>query len=147
MSNLIHVSEAASLALHTMALLAADPERKVSTHEVALAIGASEAHLAKVMQRLGKAGLVKSQRGPKGGFTLDKNPEDVTLLEVYQAAEGPLEELGCLLGTPVCGGNCIMGDLLARVSREIAEYFANTRLSDLPAAWGKECTQCGQCAT
>lgn len=137
MNSLIHISEAASLALHTMAYLAAEPGRKASTHEIARVMGASEAHLAKVMQRLGKAGLVVSQRGPGGGFTMAKRPEQVSLLEVYAAAEGQLGEVGCLLGRPVCGGHCIMGELLGKLSQEIKDYFANTKLSDLTAEWGK----------
>lgn len=134
MNNLVHISEAASLALHTMAFLAA-ADRKISTNEMARVLGASEAHLAKVMQRLGRAGLVKSQRGPGGGFVLAKRPDEVSLLDVYVAAEGPLGELGCLLGKPVCGGHCIMGELLAKVGQEIKDYFSRTKLSDLTAVW------------
>lgn len=138
MQHLLKISEAASLALHTMGLLASRPGEQVSTRELAGRLKVSEAHLAKVMQRLGRAGLVRSQRGPKGGFALQRNPEDITLLEVYEATEGPLQERRCLLGNPMCSGNCILGGLLERVGDEVRGYFSQTRLSDLKDTFRQE---------
>ncbi len=132
MSGIIHVSEAASLALHTATLLASEPERIFSTREIATSLSVSEAHLAKVMQRLGKVGLVRSVRGPKGGFVLGKKPEEITLLEVYESIDGPLGRSNCLFGTPVCGNQkCLMGDLLQSVNRQARDYFENTTLSQI----------------
>ncbi len=103
-----------------------------STHGVAIALGVSEAHLAKVMQRLTRAGLVNSVRGPKGGFVPAKSPDNVTLLAIFEAIEGPFEPKGCLLKKPVCNGvDCILGRLLGNVNREISDYLANTKLSDV----------------
>jgi Rrf2 family protein len=119
------------LALHTMAYLASDPEGTHATREIAEELAVSEAHLAKVLQRLGRAGLVRSQRGPGGGFTLAKAPEEITLLQVYEVTEGPLTTPECLLGQPVCQGHCILGDLLEGVGHQVRDYLATTRLSDL----------------
>ncbi|MEW5911168.1 MAG: Rrf2 family transcriptional regulator [Thermodesulfobacteriota bacterium] len=138
MQQLLKISEAASLALHTMGLLAAEPKRLISTREMAQRLRVSEAHLAKVMQRLGRAGLVRSQRGPKGGFSLLRRPEDITLLEVYEATEGPLEQRRCLLARPMCNGNCILGGLLTTVGDQVRDYFATTRLSDVTTSFQSE---------
>ena len=131
MANMLKISEAASLALHTMALLATSKDTTRATWEIAKTLRVSEAHLAKVLQRLGRAGLVKSQRGPGGGFTLGRAPEAITLLDVYEATEGPLDPPVCLLGRPACNGSCILGGLLDQVGAQIRDYFAQTRLSDL----------------
>jgi DNA-binding IscR family transcriptional regulator len=64
MSNILKISEAASLALHTTVILAANPNRLVSTKKLASQLHASEAHLSKVLQRLEKADIVNSTRGP-----------------------------------------------------------------------------------
>jgi len=88
MPGVLRISEAASLGMHAMVLLASDRGRVLSAHEVAARLNASEAHLSKVMQRLGRAGLVQSVRGPRGGFSLARSPDAVTLLEVYEAALG-----------------------------------------------------------
>ena len=132
MSNMLRISDAASLAMHATVLLAANPGKEVSTRRIALELNASEAHLSKVLQRLAKAGLVTSTRGPKGGFTLQKEADEVRLLDVYEAIEGSLVPNNCLLGAPICDGErCILGDLLETVDREIGDYLAGTNLSEL----------------
>ena len=132
MSSVLKISEAASLALHSMALLAASPEQSISTREIAARFQVSEAHLSKVLQRLTKAGFVKSTRGPKGGFIIGKPTSEITLLDVYESIEGPLVSCECLLGVPVCGDNgCILGGILVTVDRQVREYLAGTRLSEL----------------
>lgn len=140
MSNIVKISQAASMALHAMVFLASEPDRVVPSKEVASTLGGSEAHLCKVMQRLAKAGLVSSTRGPKGGFVLKRGPRYIRLLEIFEAMEGPLEETNCLLGRPICrGGNCIFGDLLRDVDRQAKEYLSKRSLWDLEGVFkGKD---------
>lgn len=135
MTNMLRISDAASLAMHTMAVLARDPERMMSTHEIAQSLSVSENHLAKVRQRLAKAGLVDATRGPHGGFRLAGNPRDITLLKVYEAIEGEFRPGNCLLGKPACDGrNCILGGLVETVNTKVLEYLSRTTLADLAAA-------------
>lgn len=138
MSGTFHISEAASLALHTAAILAGDPGRTRRTSELAEALGASEAHLAKVLQRLGRAGIVSARRGPGGGYVLARDPGDITLMQVFEAIEGPWRQPGCLLGRQACAGPCIMGGLLAQVGRAAGDYFSGTRLSDISQTYPSE---------
>ena len=136
LSSVLKVSDAASLGLHAMVYLAAGSRNGMSTRQIASELQVSEAHLSKVLQRLGKVGLVASTRGPKGGFTLGKKAEEITLLEVYEAIDGPLVPQRCLLGTRICGGErCIMGDLLETVDSEVKEYLATTRLFELTSVY------------
>ena len=132
MANMLKISEAASLAMHTMVLLAANPERVISTRETAETLGVSEAHLSKVLQRLTRAGLVESTRGPKGGFRPSRPTDEITLLDVYESIEGRLVPKTCLFGEPICNGSaCILGQLLGTVNTTIADYLRGTKLSDL----------------
>ncbi len=139
MTQLLKISEAASLALHTMVLLAARPDKQISTREIANTVRASEAHLAKVMQRLTKAGLVISIRGPGGGFMLDRAGNQITLLEVYEAIDGPLGPGTCLIGSQACKGReCIMGNVLDSVGKQVKDYLSGTKLSDLTKIFGRD---------
>jgi len=137
MPSVMKISEAASLALHTMALLADSPGVWISLREIAEALGVSENHLAKVLQRLVRRGLLVSTRGPRGGFRLAVEPERVTLLDVYEAIEGPYRVRGCMFAHPRCEGECIVGGLIGSVNRQVKETLANASLSDLPALFGR----------
>ena len=132
MQTALRISDAASLALHSMALLASDPGRLRPARKVAETLCVSEAHLAKVMQRLSKQGFVESVRGPKGGFRLAEGVEEATLLEILEAIDGPFEPSSCLLGKVICRGRrCIMGELLRTVNDTVHEYLAGTRLGEV----------------
>ena len=118
--------------MHTAVLLASHPDTPVAVASVARVLGASEAHLSKVLQQLARAGVVRSVRGPKGGYGLAERPEDLTLLDVFQAIEGEEPFADCLLHTPF--GNprfCIMGGLIRDVNQRVHDYMAGARLADL----------------
>lgn len=126
------MSEMLSLAMHSMVIMAARDKERLNVQEMATATGASPAHLAKVMQRLAKAGLVRSVRGPKGGFTLAKPPTDISLLDIYQVIEGPLTIEGCPTQREVCPfDSCIFGGVPQRLNQEFVDYLRRKRLSDL----------------
>ena len=130
MSEVVAVSEAASLAFHGMALLASGG--RMSAKEMAEAVKVSEAHLAKVFQRLAREGLVSSTRGPGGGFELAVPAGGITLYDVYVAVEGPPGEGGCLLHRESCPfGSCILGSTLGDIKREFIDYLKRATLEDL----------------
>ncbi len=138
MTSALKISEATSLAFHTMALLSAEPGRRHPARELAETLCVSEAHLAKVLQRLAKRGFVESARGPGGGFRLGTDAADVTLLEVYEAIEGPFRPDNCLLGGAFCGGKrCILGNLIETVNEKVRSYLSETRLGELADVYGR----------
>ncbi len=130
MSGLLKISEATVLALHAMIHIAAR-EGEVSTNaEIAEFLGASENHLSKVLQRLTKAGLVRSVRGPRGGFVPGREPGKITLREIYELFEGTMSGRNCLLATPVCGNNCVFGGLLSQMNSMVIDFMTGTTLTD-----------------
>ena len=131
MSRMLYISEAAILAIHSMLFIAENRDNTLSTKEIAAFYNVSEAHLSKVLQRLTKAGMLKSVRGPKGGFVLEMNPEDITLLELYELFDGTLEISNCFLKSHVCGRiNCLLGDHLTDMNIRAHNFMGNTKLSD-----------------
>ncbi|MBN2211851.1 MAG: Rrf2 family transcriptional regulator, partial [Sedimentisphaerales bacterium] len=95
-------------------------------------LGASENHLAKIMQRLGKAELVSSTRGPSGGFRLNRPAAHITLMQIYEVIEGPFTPEFCLLKKPICQGQkCVLGGLISRINQEVRNYLTTTTLADL----------------
>lgn len=132
MSSFIKISEAASLAFHTAAYLAQNTGRLIPSREIARALGASENHLSKVLQRLAHAGIVRSTRGPKGGFKIRSPWEKIRLMEIYEAIEGPMAAGRCLLDPPVCRGNrCALGVLVHRTDEAARKCLTGTTLAEM----------------
>lgn len=132
MPGILNISNAASLGLHGMAVLAQTLVGTASAREIASRLKVSEAHLAKVFQRLAKTGLLESRRGPGGGFRLGRSPKEISLLDIYQALDGPLPDEPCLFNKPVCcGKSCLFGSLLRQGHQLVTMHLANTNLSDL----------------
>ena len=138
MSGVLKISDAASLALHAMSYIALKGgERPISTGEISQTFGVSEAHLSKVFQRLSRQGLVKTLRGPGGGVTLAKSPKRITLLDIYEAIEGPLKPSNCLLGKRSCEyTECILGDMIVNINKEVKDKLSGTKLSELSDSLG-----------
>jgi Rrf2 family protein len=130
MSTIFHLSEAVSLGLHSMVMIAQANEL-INATIIAEKTCASRNHLAKVLQRLVKQKLVKATRGPAGGYVLNRKPEDISLLEIYESIEGPIETSTCPLDRPTCPfTKCIMGDVVSKVSTEFQNYLKNNTLRD-----------------
>jgi Rrf2 family protein len=109
MNNLINISEGTSLAIHGLGLLAESAPDRINVKAAAERLRASEAHLAKVFGKLQKSGLVSSIRGPSGGFALEKSPEEITFMEVYELFEAAVDPDACPLGRNHCPfGNCFL---------------------------------------
>ena len=131
MSGLLNVSESAFLALHGMVILAKISPEKVRIKKMAKELRASEAHLAKVFQRLQKSGLVKSARGPMGGYSLVLNPNDVTFLDIYEATEGKVNMQICPFGKLECMyDRCMFDQRIEALAQDIYDTFKDIKLSD-----------------
>jgi Rrf2 family protein len=130
MSSLVNISEGSSLALHGIAIVAIKNPERINVKSLAKLLDASVAHLAKIFQRLVKAGFVKSVRGPAGGFQLAMDAEDITLLDVYEAIEGKVNLNYCPLGKNKCQfTHCIFGKKLNQVSEQIYNDLKEIKLS------------------
>lgn len=132
MASAFKISDAAALALHAITMLIQHPETPLATHTIATALTCSEAHLSKVMQRLVRAGIVTSMRGPRGGFKLAINDSELNVLGVLEAIEGPLSEGGCLLNPPQCDGKeCLFGALSVHVNSIVRKELSRITAADL----------------
>ncbi len=141
MADILKISDATALALHSMVHLALEPETQSTTAEIAEVFKASRHHLAKVHQRLTRAGLIYSQRGPAGGVGLAKDPHEITLLEIYEVMEGSMLCNPCLFGNDVCPRNdCVLGRLLPGLALQVRDYFEKTTLAQLAeeSTWEKK---------
>ncbi len=135
MSELIKISEAASIALHACAWLAMQKDRRGRSSVICRELGFSSSHFVKIMQALARSGLVESRRGRDGGTVLKRDPKSLSLLEIFEAIEGPLRIDRCLLAPDKCRGNgCLLGAELRRHHRALREMLERTSLATLAAS-------------
>jgi Rrf2 family protein len=93
----MQLTRAADYASRVMVHLAGLPAgTRSSLPALAEAVEVPEQFLSKVLQMLGRSRLIQSQRGASGGFELAADPERISLLEVVEAVEGPIQLNLCL---------------------------------------------------
>ncbi|HNW75112.1 MAG: Rrf2 family transcriptional regulator [Bacteroidales bacterium] len=128
MSKIFALSEAASIAIHSMVLIAKS-ENGINAVKIAETTGFSKNHIAKVLQRLVKNSMLKSVRGPSGGFSLKKDPALISLLDIYESIEGSLEMGDCPLSYDVCGfDKCVMGNVVNKLTAEFKKFLQEQTL-------------------
>ena len=105
----------------------------VLVSEVASAEGLPESYLAKVVQALAKEGIVRSHRGAKGGFSLARDPAEITFREVIEAIEGPIALCHCLLPQGNCDKmeSCALYPVLLDAQQRFLSMLDSTTLYDL----------------
>jgi Rrf2 family protein len=132
MAEIFKASEAVNLAFHSMAILYASEGTSRNARDLSRTMGASSNHLSKVLLKLSKAGLVKSLRGPAGGFILGKVADQISLKEIYEAIEGPLSVSKCFFKIESCqGAACALGSFSHKISEQFEEKLKETQLSQL----------------
>ncbi len=128
MAKVIALSEAAAIALHSIVLIARS-EGKLNVENISEQIQTSRHHVAKVLQRLVKDNFLNSVRGPSGGFSLKKKPEEMNLLQIYESVEGKIAIADCPLEKPVCPFNkCIINNVTKKMSTDFRDYLESQTL-------------------
>ncbi|NVO18379.1 MAG: Rrf2 family transcriptional regulator [Bacteroidetes bacterium] len=131
MSKVVHISEAASIAIHSLAIIASSPV-KINARQISQLTGSSLNHLSKVMQLLVKNGYIISNRGPSGGFVLNTPADKITLLEVYEYIEGVIDCQFCGIPDSKCPFvSCVFGSKAETFTEEFKTYLRETTISNL----------------
>lgn len=99
--------------------------------------GISPRYIEQIFQKLKRAGIVKSIRGPSGGYYLARNPEEIKVGDIVRATEGSLDLVFCLAHkkspAKFCerAALCVARDVWSEASARLLEYFDSVTLQDL----------------
>jgi Rrf2 family protein len=104
-----------------------------SVADIAAAQNLSESYVAKILQSLSRAGLVRSLRGPKGGYALGRNADSITLRDVVESVEGRQPLLSCGSAMRQCrrGTNCLVLESFRAAEARLYEALESTTIGDL----------------
>jgi Rrf2 family protein len=105
----------------------------LSAKDISEAYGIPPQLLAKILQRLTKAGLLRSHAGMNGGYVLSRAAEEISAFEVIGAIDGPLFITSCETGPRGCDltDSCTVRAPLRKVNESISDLLRSIRVSDL----------------
>jgi Rrf2 family protein len=104
-----------------------------SAKDIADAYQLPQEALAKILQRLVKAGLLVSQHGTNGGYALGREAARITAFEVIRAIDGPLFFTSCSTHKGECqqSSTCNVKEPLAKVSESIRQVLMRISIADM----------------
>ncbi|MGI5921973.1 MAG: RrF2 family transcriptional regulator [Syntrophomonadaceae bacterium] len=131
----MHINQATDYGFRAVLFLAQQPAGEVvEAQTIANSQVVPMRFLLKIMPSLIKAGIVKSQRGVGGGYSLARHPQDITLRDVLEAIEGPIYLNRCLLNKDLCSKqgppNCPIHQALADIQQRLSDDFASYNFAD-----------------
>jgi len=126
-------SQTNEYALRVIAHLAAQDGAAQTTRQIAVATKVPEGYLSKVLQTLGKAELVHSQRGLHGGFTLAKDPAELSVFDVIQAVDPLPRVKGCPIGMNHGAKLCSLHKHVDAAFAEVERAFQKAKIADILA--------------
>lgn len=107
----------------------------VTAREIADAYGISYELLSKVLQKMAKSGLIVSHQGVRGGYTLARNPREITVSRIINVIEGNVPMIAqCMVEGPAsCGvfDVCTIKSPLHKVQANIERAFEGMTLSEI----------------
>ncbi len=110
------------------------PTRPIPIAAVSERQNISQSFLEQIFMELRRAGLVESSRGPGGGYSLARGADDISIFEIMQAVEEPVQMTRCSLeeiGGCVTGSRCLTHSLWQDLSQHIMQFLAETSLKDV----------------
>jgi Rrf2 family protein len=107
-----------------------------NTDELSSQLNISKSFLAKVLQKLAKNHILKSYKGTKGGFMMDKEPQDLTILEIITISEDKMPSVfECSSGISTCNaisnGACALFPVLNNLQFKINNFLKELTLKDI----------------
>lgn len=105
----------------------------IPLHKIAAECEIPENYLSKVLQKLVVAGILRSYRGSKKGFSIVKEPSGISMLEVIEGVEGPLEMYFCVRSPESCKRSavCPVRMVMMEVQEKALQTYSSTSLQDL----------------
>jgi Rrf2 family protein len=127
------LSKSGEYALQALLHLASDPGRRMPTNQIAEALDAPSNYLSKLLHRLARGGVLRSVRGPQGGFELTLPAEQLSLAEALAPIEAERLDRRCLLGRPQCSDRnpCAAHGQWRSLAEHIDRFLAETTIADV----------------
>jgi Rrf2 family protein len=130
---MMRLTRAASYAIHAVVFMANQKHnRPVASHHIAQARGIPERFLLKVLKPLVSVRVLLSIKGPNGGYRLAKSPNEISLLEILEAVDGPIRGQESYARDETDGHlNKRLDQICNQAADQIRRHLQKVRISDL----------------
>jgi Rrf2 family protein len=128
------ITRRADLAVRALVLLRSGDQLKAG--DLARALDSTPGFVPQVVGPLVKAGWVRSDPGPTGGYVMIVPPDEVSVLDVVEAVDGPTDDGRCVVADVPCGrdGTCALHFAWAQARDELTRSLAAVPVSDISGA-------------
>ncbi len=110
--------------------------RTVLLDQLVAGTGLPRDFMAKIFQKLVRAGILRSAKGRGGGFALARPAHEITLMQIIEAIEGPQTFDRCVVGLAACNDQmaCPQHDLYKPIRQRLRDYLNTTTVADMSAS-------------
>ena len=131
----MQITRQADYAVRAVLHLARTTEIRTATSTIAEEQKIPPSFLAKIISQLSIAGLLHTSRGARGGVTLAREPKEITLLEVIEAIDGPIQLNECVGESGVCAfdADCPLRPVWCEAQEELVGRLKGTNFADMLA--------------
>ncbi len=130
----MQITKQADYAIRAVLYLAQqEPEKRIPTSQIAKSQHIPPSFLAKIISQLSIAGLLNTSRGARGGVMLARDPDELTLLEVVEAIDGPIRLNSCVGQDGYCAfkDTCPLAEIWEEVQQVLVQRLSETRFGEL----------------
>lgn len=128
-------SKACEYAIRAMLYIAVCQKtgQRAGVHDIAVSVGSPEAFTGKILQQLTRAGLLRSVKGPGGGFALGRSEAQICLADIVRAIDGEGLFVNCALGLQVCSSEqpCPLHFQFKPIRDQLRETLSNATIQDI----------------
>ena len=131
----MQITRQADYAVRAVLHLANTGDQRTATSMIAEAQHIPPSFLAKIISQLSIAGLLHTSRGARGGVTLAREAKDITLLEVVEAIDGPIQLNECVANNGACTfeDDCPLRPVWCDAQEELVGRLKSTNFADMMA--------------
>ncbi|HAX69914.1 MAG TPA: Rrf2 family transcriptional regulator [Anaerolineales bacterium] len=131
----MQITRQADYAVRAVLHLARNNEQRTATSSIAEEQRIPPSFLAKIISQLSIAGLLHTSRGARGGVTLARQPGEITLLEVIEAIDGPIQLNECVGENGSCSfdDSCPLRPVWCEAQEDLVRRLKGTNFADMVA--------------
>ena len=129
----MQITRQADYAVRAVLYLARNTEQRIATNMIAEEQRIPPSFLAKIVSQLSIAGLLQTSRGARGGVVLAREPKEISLLEVIEAIDGPIQLNECVGENSTCSfdGECPLHPVWNEIHEQLVTRLKTTNFADM----------------